>query len=67
MGKIEKVKGWIGVLLVVWPIVRTLGLAFGVHLPDIGMPVGEAAILSQGAGVALMATTPALLGKNKDL
>lgn len=66
MGKIEKVKGWLGVFLIVWPMVRAIGLAFGVHLPDIGMPVGEAAILSQGAGVALMASSPALVGKNKE-
>jgi hypothetical protein len=67
MGEIEKVKGWLGVLLVVWPIVRTVALAFGVHLPDIGLPIGEAAILSQGAGVALMATSPAIVGKKKEL
>ena len=64
----EKVKGWLGVALIVWPLVRAIALAFGVHLPDVNLPVGvgEAAIASQAAGVILAARSPALLGPNNN-
>ena len=51
---LEKTKGWLGVILVLWPVIRIVAAAAGVPLPDLG--IGELpAILSQGAGVALLA------------
>lgn len=33
--KFGVVKGWIGLALVVWPIFRSVGLHFGVDLPEL--------------------------------
>lgn len=51
-------RGWIGITLLVWPLIRSLALGFGLDLPDLGPTpdfltgVGYA---SQGVGTALLA------------
>ena len=53
--EIEKVKGWLGVVFIVWPIAKALLKGFGVELPDIGLPMDQIGIASQAAGTVLLA------------
>lgn len=61
----NKKMAWVGVALVVWPVVRAVALHFGVDLPDINDNFGDwLSMGSQVGGVALLAKSEPL-GKKK--
>jgi hypothetical protein len=52
---VENVQGWIGIVFLVWPIVRVIIKQFGVELPDVGVSGAEIGIASQATGTYLLA------------
>lgn len=66
MNDIEKVKGWTGVFLMLWPIARLILGGFGVHLPDLGGAGDLLTGASAGVGTTLVAASPKLIGKKRD-
>ncbi len=51
----ENVQGWIGIVFLVWPIVRVVAKQFGVELPDIGVSGAQVGVASQVVGTYLLA------------
>lgn len=55
---LEKTKGWLGVILVLWPVIRIVAGLAGVPLPDLGMGdvlLNTTQATSQGLGAYLLA------------
>jgi hypothetical protein len=55
----DKVKSWIGVFLILWPIARTVLALFGVPLPDLPIPLGVD-LGSQALGTYVLARSQPL-------
>lgn len=52
-------KGWIGLVLTIWPLVRIGFQYFGIDVPDLGpLPWQELSMASTAAGTALLAKAP---------
>lgn len=58
MNALNNVRGWIGLVLSLIPIINVFGSIFGIHLPVLDPSVIDAiSIGSGGVGVALQATS----------
>lgn len=60
MGWLKKLKPYLGILAIVYPIVQTLLVAHGVVLPDLG-DIGS--VGAQVGGTALLATSDKIAKK----
>ena len=61
----QKFKGWLGVALMAWPVLRMIALGFGLPLPDLNID-GWSDILSgvsSATGGTMLASSQAIVGK----